>query len=93
MTGGTSPPPGEPFETRLLEADRLRQACERPIEDFLAAADNLAESLATWLYDAGDLHSNLRQAALRVLAARRWLQHAQDGYAEQLLQESSDTEL
>jgi hypothetical protein len=93
LTNGASSLSGEPLEPRLLEADRLRQACQPPIEEFLAAANNLAEPLAAWFHEAGDLRSDLRQAALRVLAARRWLQHAQDGYEEQVLQDDADSEL
>jgi hypothetical protein len=92
LTGGAPPPSDEPFEANLLEADKLRRACEPPIEEFLQAAEDLAAPVEAWLHEAGDLRSNMRQAALRVLAARRWLQHAQDGYAEQVLQESSDDE-
>jgi hypothetical protein len=92
MTGGGSPLSDDRIEERLLEADRLRQACEPPIEEFLDAADDLAGPLTAWFHDAGDLHSDLRQAALRVFAARRWLQHAQEGYLEQVLQERSDAE-
>jgi hypothetical protein len=92
MTGSGSPSSQERLEEKLQEADRLRQACQPPIEEFLDAADDLAEPLAAWFHDAGDLQSDLRRAALRVLAARRWLQHAQEGYLEQVVQEDSDAQ-